>query len=137
MAAETIVVTENDNTTDVTFTQQSKSGAVSEWIDSTSSLSAPQSLTIRHDIKAAGSKGADRHSITFRRSALDANGILSQVSATLSLVVPRLGGFSDTDVADLIRFIMCYFGATGNTNLAAFVDGITPSGSMLTNGYTL
>jgi len=137
MAAETIIVTEYDNTTDVTFTQQSKSGAVSEWIDAAGSLAVPQSASFRHEIKPLGSKGADRHSVTFRRAKVGSDGVLGLASATLSLVVPRTGDISDTDMQDLIRFIMCYFGASGNTNIANFLDGITPSGDKHIDGFTL
>lgn len=136
MAAETIIVTEYDNATDVTFTKQAQNGLNTDWVDTASAPSAPQRLSIKHDIKPAGSLASDRHTIVASRAVLDADGKPFVVSCSLSMVVPRTSSLGDTDLKDMVSFILCYLGSTGNTNIATLADGISPSGDFHVDGFT-
>jgi hypothetical protein len=136
MAAETIILSEYDNTTDVVFTKQSQNGLNTDWIDTASAPSAPQRLSIKHDLKPMGSLASDRHTIVASRTVLDSAGKPFTVSASLSMVVPRTSSLSDTDLKDMVSFVMCYLGSTGNTNIATLADGISPSGDFHVDAFT-
>lgn len=136
MSAETIIVSEYDNATDVTFTKQSQNGLNTDWVDTGSAAATPQKLSIKHDMKPVGSLASDRHTIVASRVALDSDGKPFQVSASLSMVVPRTSALGDTDLKDMVAFILCYLGSTGNTNIATLADGISPSGDFHVDGFT-
>jgi len=136
MAAETITLSEYDNATDVVFTKQAQNGLNTDWIDTASAPSAPQRFSIKHDIKPVGSLAADRHTVISSRTALDSAGKPFTVSASVSLVVPRTSALGDTDLKDMVSFLLCYLGSTGNTNIAILADGISPSGDFHVDAFT-
>lgn len=136
MAAETIIVTEYDNTTDVTFTKQAQNGLNTDWVDLASAPSAPQKLSIKHDIKPFGSLASDRHTIVASRAVLDSDGKPFQVSASLSMIVPRTSSLADVDLKDMVSFILGYLGSTGNATIASLADGVSPSGDFHVDGFT-
>jgi len=136
MSAETIIVTKYDNTTDITFTKQSQNGLNTDWVNTASSPSAPEKLSIKHDIKPIGSLASDRHTVVASIAALDSAGKPFQVSASLTLTVPRTSALGDTDLKNVVSYLMCYLGSTGNTNIVTLADGISPSGDFHVDGFT-
>lgn len=116
------IVKKSDGTTDVTYKLRS-SGAVTEYVDATSSPAAPRLARISHSMKPVGSRGSDRHTTLFQSVVLDADGIPQIVSDTRTVTVPRSAAVTDAIVKDVIAAQNGYWALAGMID--ATLDGIT------------
>lgn len=115
-------VKKNDGTTDVVYTPQGSTLDSATWIDTTSTLSAPRSAKLVHNVKPIGSVGSDRHTLTFQSVVMDTNGVPHVISTTFGLTVPRAAVVTDTLILDCISALQGCLAAPGVK--AALIDGI-------------
>lgn len=116
------IVKKSDGTTNVTYSLRS-SGAVTEYIDTTSSPAAPRLARISHSMKPIGSRGSDRHTTLFQSVVLDDAGMPQIVSDTRTITVPRSAAVTDVIVKDCIAASTGYWALAGMVE--ATLDGIT------------
>jgi len=122
MASTTFVVN-NGAAVAKTFTLQSQDLKTASYINTESSLSAPQVAVISHDLKPTGAKGNDRHNVSFKTTLLDSVGVAHTISCSLQLSVPRSAVVTDALVLDAVRFTTNYL---TDARVASLGDGVTP-----------
>lgn len=120
---QTFTVKKSDGTTNVVYSLRSANGNSAEYVDATSSPSAPRLAKISHALKPIGSRGSDRHSILFQTVVLDAEGLPHIVSTSVTITVPRAAVVTDTIVKDVIAATTGYLALAGVVD--ATIDGIT------------
>jgi hypothetical protein len=106
---------------------------VHEYVDQSSSLTAPQTLRISHNIRPQGAKGTDRHTITLQKGVVETTSLqflLGSVSLTIS--VPRSTDFTLAMVKDLVAQMTSYVNLTAN--VTALMNGGTPEGDFNVTG---
>jgi hypothetical protein len=97
-------------------------------LDTTTDLTSPRSMTIRHSTQGKGSALSDRHNIIFSTTAQGANGPVV-TSVSLTVVKARDAVSTDAEVKDLIAQLVDFLsdGASttfsGTTNIAAILRG--------------
>lgn len=134
MATSAITLYTNDGTT-VNMSLQGATEAGAKYINPASSLRLPDSLTVNHRVKAAGSKGSDTHQVLKQLAKADpTTGEVGFVSMNSNLSVARNAGITDTDVIDEVCKHISYF--VGDLSSAqrlkltsvvtSLIDGITP-----------
>lgn len=116
------IVKKSDGTTNVTY-QLRSSGATTDYVDATSSPSAPRLARISHSMKPIGSRGSDRHTTLFQSVVLDADGTPQIISDSRTVTVPRSAAVNDTLVKDVIAAQTGYWALAGMID--ATIDGIT------------
>ena len=121
--ASAIFTVNNDAGTSIAFTLQGTSGRTAEYINTQSSLSEPLSAVMGHDIKSIGSKGTDRHNVSFKQTVLDVTGAAHTCSISVQIAVPRSAVITSEMIYDLRAFIVGYL-TKGHVGL--LIDGITP-----------
>ncbi len=107
----------------VGFSLQSQDSKEARYINTATSLAAPQACIISHDIKPNGVKGTDKHIIKFSTTVVDSLGVQQTVIASLMLSVSRSSSITDTMCKDVASFVRNF--ATDAVVLQ-LVDGITP-----------
>jgi hypothetical protein len=131
MSAESIVVTENDYSTDRTLYKVADSGYKSSWSESGVALQSRVTMDINHDIKSGfPAVGNDRHTISLRMNALNSasDGILTG-SVTVTFSLPRNSGWTNAKTLDLLKMIQCLF-------KESFITGLE-SGVVLSGDYSV
>lgn len=113
-----------DGTTNVTYNLQGSSQSSAQYIDPTSTLSAPRTLKVSHSLKSTGSKGSDRHTILAQSVVLDANNAPHTMSGSLTWTVPRAAQATDILAKDVIAAIRGYLSMPGIED--ALIDGCIP-----------
>jgi len=117
-------VVKNRAAADVTFTLQSADTSGATYIVTSSNMTEPTMCAITRNVRPVGSTGADRYTVKFSSSKIDANGALQTVSASMMLVVPRSVVITDTLVNDVCEFAGNFVKVVANID--AFRDGIIP-----------
>lgn len=113
-----------DGTTNVAYSLQGSSQSSAQYIDPTSSLSAPRTLKVSHSLKSTGSKGSDRHTILVQSVVLDANNAPHTMSASLTWTIPRAAQATDVLSKDVVAALRGYLTLPGVED--ALIDGIIP-----------
>lgn len=121
---QTFTIKKADGTTDVVYNLQSAASDAASYIDATSTLSAPRTMKISHQIKPIGSSGSDRHTILAQSVVLDANNVPHIMSASLTWTVPRAAVATDTLAKDVLAAAVNYLNLVGVRD--ALIDGILP-----------
>lgn len=120
---QTFTVKKSDGTTNVVYTLRSASGNAAEYVDATSSPSAPRLAKVSHSLKPIGSRGSDRHTILLQNVILDSDNVPHIVSASVTITVPRAAVVTDVIVKDVIAATTGYLALPGVVD--ATIDGIT------------
>lgn len=111
MATESLIVTNNDATTDVTFYKISENGFKSIWGMTGLSPSAARTIEISHEPQPSNRLvGNDRHTVAAKRNiAVTVGGIagIAQASATLQLSLPRNAEWTLALTLDLLKNLQC------------------------------
>jgi hypothetical protein len=130
----TIILTKSNGTSDVTYTPQaSKQFGVSEYINTASGLTAPETLKIAHNLRPANSKGTDIHTVTLTKAVVESvTGAFLQGSVSFQLRVPRSADFTIAMVKDLIAQLNSYVNLTANAT--ALFNGATAEGDFNVTG---
>lgn len=121
---QTFTIKKADGTTDVVYNLQSAASDAASYIDATSTLSAPRTMKISHQIKPIGSSGSDRHTILAQSVVLDANNVPHIMSASLTWTIPRAAVATDTLAKDVLAAAANYLNLVGVRD--ALIDGILP-----------
>lgn len=132
MATSTVTLYKGPETATI-YTLQGVVGAKSSYINSSSSLRAPDALIVNHDVKAPGAKGSDRHQV-LKQFAVESDTGVDINSVNVSLSVPRNTSLTDTHVVNEVAAAISYF--VGDLSPAQFsnltavvaslIDGVTP-----------
>lgn len=122
-----------DNSTGVesTFNLQVYLPDGARRIDSVSTLTEPRTLEIKHSVTGKGAAMIDRHLISAVNQQSDAAGVPFKAIVNLTIAAPRNTVFSNTDLADLVSFVVDFIsdggfsgaGIAGTTNLSAVLRG--------------
>ena len=121
---QTFTIKKADGTTDVVYNLQSAASDAASYIDATSTLSAPRTMKISHQIKPIGSSGSDRHTILAQSVVLDVNNVPHIMSASLTWTIPRAAVATDTLAKDVLAAAANYLNLVGVRD--ALIDGILP-----------
>lgn len=121
---QTFTIKKADGTTDVVYNLQSAASDAASYIDATSTLSAPRTMKISHQIKPIGSSGSDRHTILAQSVVLDVNNVPHIMSASLTWTIPRAAVATDTLAKDVLAAAANYLNLAGVRD--ALIDGILP-----------
>lgn len=121
---QTFTIKKADGTTDVVYNLQSAASDAASYIDATSTLSAPRTMKISHQIKPIGSSGSDRHTILAQSVVLDINNVPHIMSASLTWTIPRAAVATDTLAKDVLAAAANYLNLAGVRD--ALIDGILP-----------
>lgn len=104
------------------YALQSQVGSKLTYIDIVSSLAAPRTVEVSNELKATGNMGNDRHQISVKMSKIDPiTGKIATSSATLTMSVPRAGGFTDVNHHDVIANLVSFF---TTLRIDELIDGI-------------
>jgi hypothetical protein len=122
---------DNSTGTESTFNLQAYLPDGARRIDTASTLTEPRTLEIKHTASGKGAAVVDRHLIAAVSQQADAAGIPYRATVNLTIAVPRNAVFSNTDVADLISYVVDFIsdggfsgsGIAGTTNLLAVLRG--------------
>lgn len=120
----TFIVKKADGTTDVTYSLQGASADSASYIDATSTLSAPRTVKVSHQIKPTGSTGSDRHTVLAQAVVQDANNVSHVMSASLTWTVPRAAQATEALNKDCLAALVNYLNLSGVKD--ALIDGILP-----------
>jgi len=93
-------------------------GNSSERIESTSTLTNPVKMMIRHSYtpKKGVNDAYDRHAVTFTKAVTDADDMVHTASVTITMTVPRVSDITRTDLNDLLAFARNFTGVTTNVD---------------------
>lgn len=94
------------------------SGTTSDRMESTSTLTNPVRMGIRHNYVPSknGLDAYDRHVVSFSKSVTDADDKVHTATVSVTLTVPRVSDITRTDLNDLIAFTRNFTGVTGNVD---------------------
>lgn len=100
MAATSSIVINNNAAVAQTFNPSVAISGGFEYRNGASTIQAPQTVEITHDMKAAASASNDRHTIIFKQAR--ANGLAQMRTGFLSIAlsIPK-DGLTSVDVSDL------------------------------------
>jgi hypothetical protein len=111
MAAESIIVTNSDATTDVTFYKIFETGYKSIWGMAGLSPSGARTIELLHEPQPSNRlTGNDRHTISFKRNVpVTTAGIAGVAAATVSLTLslPRNAEWTLALTKDLCKNLQC------------------------------
>lgn len=100
-----------------TFTKVSNDVDEANFLDSSTTLSAPRALSIKHTMAKSGNvSGVDRHLVSFQHTVLDAANKPITATVNVTLAVPR-ATITRTNVDDLIAFAKNFFTTSNTTSL--------------------
>jgi len=88
-----------------TFVSVSPIVGGSNRLDSSSTLAAPRTMSIRHTSTGKGSSAVDRHLVQFQTTKVDASGNPYTATVNLTIAMARSGAVTSADVLDMISFI--------------------------------
>lgn len=138
MATESLIVTDSNATTDVTFYKQFESGYKSVFGMSGLSPSGARTIEINHEPQPANRLvGNDRHTIILKRNipvTIAGVGAVAQASAGLTLSLPRNSEWTLALTKDLCKNLQCLLendfitGVFSNVTLSGdyHVDSLVP-----------
>jgi hypothetical protein len=132
MAAESLIVTLSDGTTDLTFYKASQNGYASRYSWDGNTVSNRLFIDVDHKPTPLGSSGADVHTLTLRREALDNDTqkvFVSKVSLQVSF--PKTDTISVANIGNDITSLMCLL---SKNFTPTFIVGATPSGDYHVDG---
>lgn len=121
---QSFVVKKSDGSTDVTYSIAQTTGREAQYMDASSSLSAPRIIKVGHTLKPTGSKGSDRHHVLAQCVVMDANNVPYTISATITWTIPRASVVTDTLAKDVLSAAVNYQALSGVRD--ALIDGIIP-----------
>lgn len=129
MSTESIIVTNSDATTDVTFYKNFESGYKAIFAMAGLSPSGARTIEVSHDLQPASKLvGNDKHVIAVKRnipvSVSGVNGI-AQAQASLLLSLPRNAEWTLALTKDLCKNLQCLL---ENDFITGVYSGITLSG---------
>lgn len=100
MAATTSLTINNNAAVAQTFNPSVAIDKGYEYRNGASTVSAPQTIEITHDMKAAASASNDRHTVVFKQARANASAHMRTGFVQVTLSVPK-DGLTATDVSDL------------------------------------
>jgi hypothetical protein len=101
-------------------------------IDTSSTLSAPRKLVIKHSVSGTGANVIDRHLVQVSDSAVNATGVLKTAVVNMTLAVPRDSVITQIMIDDAVANIISLMsagafsvttGLTSNSNVVALLRG--------------
>lgn len=119
---QSFTVKKSDGTTDVTLSLQGTGPNEATYMDKTTSLQAPRTMRVSHNLKAPGQKGSDRHYINVQHVVLDPLGLPGVVGVNVAITVPRNSNVNDVIIKDAIAVAVNYLGLAGVKE--DLIDGI-------------
>lgn len=129
MAVETIIVTNSDATTDVTFSKIFESGFKSKFAMTGLSPSGARTIEVNHEMQPSNRLvGNDRHTVSLTRNVpVTINGLagIAQASAQLVLSLPRNSEWTLALTEDLVKNLQCLL---ANSFVSGLYSGATLSG---------
>lgn len=132
MAAESLIVTNSDGTTDLTFNKVSQNGYLSRFASTANTAQTRRFIDIDHKIGAIGSLSSDVHTVTLRMEVLDGDTQrVSVAKVSLQVTTPKGDTITVANVGSLASNLMCLF-KTGF--LEAFIIGETATGDYNVTG---
>jgi hypothetical protein len=132
MAAESIIVTKSDGSTDLTFNKISQNGLASRWAMSTNTYSESLFIDIEHKMPPMSNFGSDIHNVTLRREKLDTDtNRVSVAKVSLQITSPKGDQITTADIGNDLSCIMSLF---KTAFMDGFVKGQTPSGDYNVSG---
>jgi len=132
MAAESIITTITDGTTDLTFYRLSMTGYSSRWGWSGNTTSLRLFLDFQHDVSPLGTLKSDVHNMTLRREEINSTtGKLAVSTISLQAKVPKDSVISSADVENDISAVMALMNKTFTNG---FLSGIVLSGDYNVTG---
>lgn len=132
MAAESIILTQSDGTTDLTFAKVSQSSYASRFAWNGNTASLRSFIDIDHKVAPMGNLASDVHTVTLRLEELDADTArVSVAKVSLQVTIPKGDMITVTEVGNLISNLMCLF---KTTFMNSFIVGQTESGDYNVTG---
>lgn len=129
-----IILTKSNGTTDITYALQGvdpKTGAT--YTNQSASLSAPETLRIKHTLRPIGAKGSDRHLIVLTKGVVETTSLaFLQGSVSLQITIPRSSDFTLAMLKDLMAQLTSYMNLTAN--VTSVFNGATPEGDFNVTG---
>lgn len=96
------------------------SGTTSDRIESTSSLTNPVKMGIRHNyVPSKGSSSGDpydRHVVTFSQTVVDTDDKAHVATVSLTITMPRVTDITRANLNDLLAYARNFTGVTGNVD---------------------
>lgn len=130
MAAESLIVTISDGTTDNTYNKVSQSGFASRFALSGNTQNVRLFFDIDHKVAPAGSLASDVHTLTHRREEVDTDtNRVNVCKVSLQITQPKGDAVSNADIYDDVTRVMCLF-------KKAFIDGFI-AGETPTSDYSV
>jgi len=121
-----LIVTKSDHTTDVTFDLVSDAAGKKVFLDKTSGLTESVSIEVEHNLRPAGAKGSDRHTIrVLKQDVDDVTGAFTIASFVLTISIPRASAFTPTVIKDMAKYMQCLLKQSFIGDLAV---GVTTEG---------
>ena len=92
-----------------TFSLIQQDGTGTRRLDSNTTFADPTTLEIRHIVTGSGSKTIDRHLVRLQSQYRDSQtGDVVTLPINLTIAVPRYGDFSETNIKDLVFFLISF-----------------------------
>lgn len=132
MAAESLIVTQSNGTSDMTFNKVSQNAYASRFAYSGNTPTDMQFIDIDHKIGAIGSTASDVHTVTLRRESLDGDTArVSVAKVSIQVTFPKGDSISVANLGDMVSSVMSLF----NINfMSGFCLGQTPTGDFNVTG---
>lgn len=84
-------------------------------VNSDDTLAAPRIIDVKLDLKPVGVVGNDRFSVSFKHTVLDTDNLPHTGSATLTLSLPRVSGWTAEHTVSLLKQLANYSAGVGAT----------------------
>lgn len=104
MAATSPITINNNAAVAQTFNPSVAISGGFEYRNGASTVAAPQTIEITHDMKVAASTSNDRHAVTFKQARANALASMRTGFVQVTLSVPK-DGLTATDVSDLGAYV--------------------------------
>lgn len=128
-----LIVTKLDATTDVTFDLVSEQNGKKTFLNKATGLTESETIEIEHNLRPAGAKGSDRHTIRILKQDVDdVTGNFSVASFVLTISIPRASAFTNTVIGDMSKYLQCLLKATFIQDIKV---GITTEGDYHVDSY--
>lgn len=132
MAAESLITTASDGTSDVTFNKVSQNAYTSRFAGSANTATLKEFIDIDHKVAPIGSLASDVHTVTYRLEGVDADTLrVSVAKVSLQITVPKGDVITMSNVGNGISHVMCLM---KKAFMDGFVLGETPTGDYNVTG---
>lgn len=116
--------------TAVTYVTRSTNGNSMQYVNSSSSLSVPNTIDIKLEPKGAGVTGNDRFNISIKQSVLDGDNTPFTGSVSLTVSIPKCTQWTEAMTKALIYQMAGYLGrqaagTAGSIATATFPDSMS------------